>query len=403
MKDSDLIAVMQRNGIVYPTITLSESRNAGLPLVCACAVLEQESSGGHNEFGHDGGASGNPIQGGPVTKQRYLEYKRYRDMGYLANGVGPMQLTWQGFQDQADRLGGCWQPDVNMRVGFSVLRANIRRDGMWAGYKAYNGTGPAADAYASSVMARTRRWQQLLAQPATAPAPQPTPGPNGPYAAQFVELCLKQRGDRYVWGAKPPYTDPNPTAFDCSGLVTWALKRIGIPAPDGTWWQQHWCEQRHTIIPIARAIGTQGGLLFRSTMGGHVAVSLGNGSTIEARGAAYGVNSFPANGRPWTAGALVPGLNYGRPASSPPHDGVSVAPPWPGRFFLQPPAMTGADVAQWQQRMLARGWPIGVVDGTYGPQSEAVCRGFQQRFGLVVDGVVGPDTWRAAWDAPLRP
>jgi murein DD-endopeptidase len=39
----------------------------------------------------------------------------------------------------------------------------------------------------------------------------------------FLDLCRAQLGKPYVWGAK------GPDAFDCSGLVTWALKECGGP------------------------------------------------------------------------------------------------------------------------------------------------------------------------------
>ncbi|WP_203787818.1 peptidoglycan-binding domain-containing protein, partial [Longispora fulva] len=64
------------------------------------------------------------------------------------------------------------------------------------------------------------------------------------------------------------------------------------------------------------------------------------------------------------------------------------------------PQMNGGDVRTWQQRMSARGWSIG-VDGWYGPQSANVARQFQQEKGLVTDGIVGPQTWAAAWTAPI--
>jgi peptidoglycan hydrolase-like protein with peptidoglycan-binding domain len=50
--------------------------------------------------------------------------------------------------------------------------------------------------------------------------------------------------------------------------------------------------------------------------------------------------------------------------------------------------------------LAARGWRI-TVDGQYGPESQAVCRQFQQANGLQVDGIVGAATWRAAWTAPV--
>jgi peptidoglycan hydrolase-like protein with peptidoglycan-binding domain len=62
--------------------------------------------------------------------------------------------------------------------------------------------------------------------------------------------------------------------------------------------------------------------------------------------------------------------------------------------------MSGNDVHTWQKRMADRGWTI-AVDGAYGPQSEDVCRKFQLEKGLAVDGIVGPQTWNAAWTAPI--
>jgi hypothetical protein len=88
-----------------------------------------------------------------------------------------------------------------------------------------------------------------------------------------------------------------------------------------------------------------------------------------------------------------------------PYDGAprstGAAAPWPGRVLaVTTPLMTGADVQTWQQRMVERGWAL-AADGQYGPQSEGVCKGFQQEKGLLVDGQVGPVTWTTAWTAPV--
>ena len=42
---------------------------------------------------------------------------------------------------------------------------------------------------------------------------------------------------------------------------------------------------------------------------GHIAISLGNGKTMEARGKDYGVGVFSAQNRGWTAGGLIPELS----------------------------------------------------------------------------------------------
>lgn len=60
----------------------------------------------------------------------------------------------------------------------------------------------------------------------------------------------------------------------------------------------------------------------------------------------------------------------------------------------------GHGTVTWQQRMRDRGWSI-AVDNKYGPKSAAVAHAFQAEKGLQVDGIVGPQTWAAAWSAPI--
>jgi cell wall-associated NlpC family hydrolase len=124
---------------------------------------------------------------------------------------------------------------------------------------------------------------------------------------EFVDLCIAQRGDPYVWGAK------GPGVFDCSGLVSWSCGELHVsPAmPGGSWNQLSHCLAHGLGVSIDKGVATFGALLFMGAGGSeHVAVSLGNGMTIEARGRAYGVNEFGTQGRPWSAAALIPGLDY---------------------------------------------------------------------------------------------
>jgi hypothetical protein len=60
-------------------------------------------------------------------------------------------------------------------------------------------------------------------------------------------------------------------------------------------------------ISVDEAVRTRGALLFAP---GHVAISLGNGQTIEARGRRYGVNIFSTRNRGWTIGGRIPGMRY---------------------------------------------------------------------------------------------
>jgi cell wall-associated NlpC family hydrolase len=142
----------------------------------------------------------------------------------------------------------------------------------------------------------------------SAPANPTTPGSAARGTAEdFVQKALAQRGDRYVFGAEVNLNDKNPNTFDCSELVQWAAHQAGVTVPDGTMNQVPFFRQKGTEISVDKALRTRGALLFRP---GHVAISLGDGRTIEARGRAYGVNIFSAQGRGWTSGALIPGLKY---------------------------------------------------------------------------------------------
>jgi len=69
-----------------------------------------------------------------------------------------MQLTWYAFQDEADRLGGCWDPRINIRVGAQTLGKLVRQHGLAAGIARYNGTGPAAQRYSRQVLERVEVW-----------------------------------------------------------------------------------------------------------------------------------------------------------------------------------------------------------------------------------------------------
>jgi hypothetical protein len=155
------LVAAKRNGIVNPLVARQEARRVGLDFALACAVLEQESAGGHNIFGHDPTIWAG---GGEVTESKYLAYKHQRQASgnRLMQGVGPMQLTWWSTQDRADAYGGCWNVRFNMRVGFETLASNVHRYGLWSGVRAYNGSGPAADNYANTVMARYKKWQGIL-------------------------------------------------------------------------------------------------------------------------------------------------------------------------------------------------------------------------------------------------
>jgi LysM repeat protein len=56
------------------------------------------------------------------------------------------------------------------------------------------------------------------------------------------------------------------------------------------------------------------------------------------------------------------------------------------------PKMNGPEVCRLQECLSSLGYPLGPVDGTYGPYTEEAVRIFQQNNGLVADGIAGPET-----------
>lgn len=91
------------------------------------------------------------------------------------------------------------------------------------------------------------------------------------------------------------------------------------------------------------------------------------------------------------------------PPSQPPPSGGTAAPAMPGDsqpWFGQAARSRSSGVRTWQSKMASRGWRIG-VDGVFGPESDRVCRQYQQEKRLGVDGMVGAQTWSATWTAPV--
>ena len=120
-------------------------------------------------------------------------------------------------------------------------------------------------------------WSTNITQPiATKPIkPKPTPAPTPtpiPMGEQAVNLARQYLGVPYVWGG----TTPN--GFDCSGLVQYVYKQLGINISRTT----------YTQVNDGRAVTKDelkaGDLIFFANSGGvhHVGIYIGNGQFIHA-------------------------------------------------------------------------------------------------------------------------
>ena len=215
-----------------------------------------------------------------------------------------------------------------------------------------------------------------------------------PTAEEFVQKCLQEVGDEYEWGAAAqPGTDPSQTTeWDCSGLVYTKLHELGIDVPRSSTAQLDWVIEHGTAIPLEEGVRTRGALLLRD---GHVAVSLGDGNTVEAMGEEYGVLVASTSHRSFTHAGRVPGLSYSDAKPGPdPTTPETQAP----ATQLKPTLRQGSEgdaVRRLQRKLTARGFNPGPLDGDFGPATDAAVRAFQRARGLVVDGIVGPKTWSA--------
>jgi len=129
-------------------------------------------------------------------------------------------------------------------------------------------------------------------------------------AAHLLVLALKEVGKPYVLGSEGAPEESLKT-WDCSELVQHLLAQVGVEqvtdsggrvtpigAFDGAGFQ--W--ERTRSIPFEAGVKLPGALLFIQSASayprkphaiGHVAISLGNGYLLEARGRAYGVTIGP--------------------------------------------------------------------------------------------------------------
>lgn len=110
------------------------------------------------------------------------------------------------------------------------------------------------------------------APPSTpAPAARPAPAAVGnSIGTRALSAAKGKLGAPYVWGAS------GPNAFDCSGLVVWAFRQVGVALP-------HSSRALSTMgTPVAQSALQPGDLVFFYSPVSHVGIYAGNGMVINA-------------------------------------------------------------------------------------------------------------------------
>lgn len=109
--------------------------------------------------------------------------------------------------------------------------------------------------------------------------------PALPTNGGVLDYAYSKIGYPYVWGAK------GPDAFDCSGFVAWCYRQIGISLPSYT-------ESLYAVASarFSPSEAQPGDVLYKP---GHVGISTGGISCVEAMGTRWGVVESCRGG--WTA------------------------------------------------------------------------------------------------------
>ena len=120
---------------------------------------------------------------------------------------------------------------------------------------------------------------------------------SGALGARVVELAYGQIGMPYVWGGASPET-----SFDCSGLVQWVYRQVGVNLPR-TAQQQYNATQRVDRADLRPGDTVYFAATYPSTeVITHVGIYVGNGQMINAPTTGDVVRSMPIFSDPyWSA------------------------------------------------------------------------------------------------------
>ncbi|MBV9315449.1 MAG: C40 family peptidase [Pseudonocardia sp.] len=120
----------------------------------------------------------------------------------------------------------------------------------------------------------TRAAELAQASAASVPAPAAQDAllalPGSAVRVAALAAAMSKRGTPYVWGAA------GPSAFDCSGLVQWAYRQVGIPLPR--------VAEAQSLVgtPVSRDQLRPGDLVFFYTPVSHVGIYVGDNKVLNA-------------------------------------------------------------------------------------------------------------------------
>ena len=186
--------------------------------------------------------------------------------------------------------------------------------------------------------------------------------------------------------------------YDCAQLTRAAAAAGGVSLPSGAtsqWRADVWAEKG--VIDQLPA-GMPGVHLFIAGDGGkmkHTAVTVGDGTEVEARGHAYGVQRRAISAGKWTHYAVPRWPDSDDDAGGSSSSGDEHEPA--ESHYTVRKGASGMEVTEMQGLLIKAGFalPLYGADGKFGAETFAAVKRFQAARGLGVDGICGPLTWAA--------
>lgn len=194
---------------------------------------------------------------GPITEEAVLEFKKDNDLNTESSKIDAKTYNVL-FSDSAKK-------NVEETTKKTTAKATEK--------KAEKKT-TAKKAEKSTTAKKTTAKKSTTAKKTTATTASTATNSK---AEKFVQIALNQQGKRYVYGSTGPNT------FDCSGLVYYSLRQVGITPPRTSASQsQHSAWQKVNKSQLKR-----GDLVFFASSAsgsriGHVGIYLGGGQFVHA-------------------------------------------------------------------------------------------------------------------------
>jgi len=211
-----------------------------------------------------------------------------------------------------------------------------------------------------------------------------------------------ERNEPYRLGQLVPKDDVNWRGpWDCAEFASWCVYQVSkrlygcrgdYPAIADAY-TGFWNEDSKNLgrrVPVNEAARIPGSFVLRVGVKiGHIVISDGRGGTIEAASENAGTIFSTLNNRRWDVGILVPWIEY-EEYDTPPPQPISTQ-----VYRLTVPYMSDDKVYAIQAALRDAGFFEGKVDGIFGPITHNAVLHFQEVNRLVVDGEVGPQTFKA--------